>query len=386
MLMKRENLVKLEGYSEIEKEIEVARRYGSDYRLDKGRVAEYINRLHPKRLSLRVNEVIEETDSTKTLRLILENGYLPPFQAGQYISVFVEVDGIRTSRPYSLSSPPTEIGHFDITVRRVEDGLISNYLMDQIKTGETIECSGPKGRFHFNPLIHHDHLVLLAGGSGITPFASMIRETASRGSTRQFTLLYGNRSLDDIIFHDEFQDLADRLENFSYIPVIESPSGSYQGKTGLMDAALISEGIGNLDGKSYFLCGPPGMYEFCLAELEKLKIPARKIKREMFGAPLNIWDYPGWPSGIDQNAEFTLSVNGREVPVVAKESILTALEREGLVVPTACRSGVCSMCRIKLLSGKIYQPPSTPVRKSDRQFGYIHSCVSYPLEDVAVLL
>ena len=138
--------------------------------------------------------------------------------------------------------------------------------------------------------------------------------------------------------------------------------------------------------KSYFLCGPPGMYEFCLAELEKLKIPARKIKREMFGAPLNIWDYPGWPSGIDQNAEFTLSVNGREVPVVAKESILTALEREGLVVPTACRSGVCSMCRIKLLSGKIYQPPSTPVRKSDRQFGYIHSCVSYPLEDVAVLL
>ena len=384
--MKKENLVKLEGFSEIEKEIEIARRYGSDFTLAKGQVAEYINRLHPKRLNLRVNEVIKETPSTQTLRLVLENGHLPPFQAGQYISVFVDVDGIRTSRPYSISSSPSETGYFDITIRRIDDGLVSNYLLDQIETGHRIESSGPKGRFHYNPLIHHNHLVLLAGGSGITPFSSMLREAASRGSTRQFTLLYGNRSLDDIIFHEELSALADRFDTMTYVPVIEKPMAGYQGTTGLLEASLISEVVGDLQGKSYFLCGPPAMYEFCLAELDKLGIPARKIKREMFGSPVNIWDYPGWPEGIDQNDAFTMSVNGRSVPVVAKESILTALEREGLVVPTACRSGVCSMCRVKLLSGKIYQPPSTPVRKSDRQFGYIHSCVSYPLEDVELLL
>ena len=384
--MKRENLVKLEGYGEIAKEIEIARRDGSDYSLSKGQVQTCINRLHPKKLMLKISEMIDETPSTKTIRLVLENGHLPPFQAGQYISIIVEVDGIRTSRPYSISSPPTEIGHFDITIRRVENGLVSNFLIDRIRIGDGLACSGPKGRFHYNPLIHHDHLVLLAGGSGITPFVSMIREAASREMSRRFTLLYGNRSLDDIIFHEELMALNDRLDNFSYIPVIEKPGHSYHGKAGLLDAALISETIGNFDGKSYFLCGPPGMYEFCLAELDKLEVPGRRIKREMFGSPVDIWNYPGWPEAVEQNAEFSMSVNGRVVSVMARESILTGLEREGLVIPAACRSGICSMCRVKLLSGKVYQPPSIPVRKSDRQFGYIHSCVSYPLQDIEVMI
>jgi NAD(P)H-flavin reductase len=133
--MKKEVMEQLNGYDDLIKEIEIARKYGSDFNSEKGAVAAYINRLHPARLKLRVSDIFDETDTTKTLRLIAVDQELPPFQAGQYISLFLEIDGIRTSRPFSISSQPNQMGYYDITVKRVENGLVSNYLLDG-STGE----------------------------------------------------------------------------------------------------------------------------------------------------------------------------------------------------------------------------------------------------------
>ena len=169
--------------------------------------------------------------------------------------------------------------------------------------------------------------------------------------------------------------------------MIENPSKNYTGKCGFITADLISETLGEFSDKSFFICGPQAMYDFCLPEVEKLGIPKRKIKKEIPGTPLNIWEYPGWPSDVKKDDVFTVKISGtKSIQASAGESLLVALEKNGLVIPTLCRSGECSTCRIKLVSGKVFQPQDTPVRKSDRQFGYIHSCVSYPLEDLEVLL
>ncbi len=387
--MKEEHVKQLDRYDEVLRETEVARRYGRDYSLERGEVAKYIDMLHPSRMKLRINDIITETPSARTLRLCAIDRSLPPFIAGQYITFFLQVGNITTSRPYSIASPPNQTAYYDITVRRVEKGLVSNYLLDGIKTGDIIETSGPAGCFYYNPIIHENTSVFIAGGSGITPFMSMIREIAERGLDRRVYLFYGNRSTDDVIFDDELKRLSSKAPNISYIPVIEKPSKGYAGKCGFIGADLLKDVLKKWDDKTFYICGPQGMYDFCLPELQGLDIPRRKIRREMFGAPLHIWEYPGWPKGVAKNAVFSLKVKGKKtgtLKAAAAESVLTTLEKNGIVVPSLCRSGECSMCRLKLVSGKVFQPQGTPVRKSDRQFGYIHSCVSYPLEDCEILL
>jgi ferredoxin-NADP reductase len=385
--MKNEVIEQLDGYEDMIKEIEIARKYGSDFTSEKGAVAAYINRLHPARLNLRVSDIFDETASTKTLRLIAAQQELPPFQAGQYISLFLEIDGILTSRPFSISSQPNQTGYYDITVKRVENGLVSNYLLDRVNRGDELVSSGPEGNFYFNPIIHKNTMVCIAGGSGITPFMSMIREIVDCGLDRTVHLFFGNRTDDDIIFHEELTDLSERFDNIKYLPVIEDPSAGFEGACGYVTGQLIRELIGEIADKSFFICGPQGLYDFCLPELEGMGIPRRKIRQEMYGAPLNIWEYPGWPQAVDADDTFVVKLSdGRLFEASARESLLVALEKNDAVVPSICRSGECSMCRVKILSGKVFQPAGVPVRKSDRQFGYVHACMSFAIDDLEILL
>ena len=385
--MKKMIFEEFDGYSDIVEEIAVSRKYGIDYTERKDSPDQYINLLHPQRLEFNVSDIFQETPSTKTLRLVATNQYLPPFQAGQYITLFLEIGKIRTTRPYSISSAPNQTGYYDVTVRRVEGGLVSNYLLDEVVKGQIIESSGPAGNFYFNPLFHDRQMICLAGGSGITPFMSMIREVAECGLDRSIYLFYGNKDLDDVMFHETLNTISKQSKNIHYLPVIENSEEGYQGQSGLITGSLIKETLDHLEDKTFYLCGPQEMYWFCIPELEKLGIPARKIRKEVYGPPARISDYPGWPQEIKAQDPVAIKIKGHKIlEGRAGEPLLVTLEKAGLVPPSLCRSGECSLCRVKLLSGKVFQPPGALVRKSDAQFGYVHSCVSYPLEDLEVLI
>jgi glycine betaine catabolism B len=385
--MKKEFIQQFDGYAEIAKEQEIATKLGNDHQAERGNAQRLLNRLHPSRLDLQVADIIDETSSTKTLRLISPDRYLPPFQAGQYIAVFVETQHIRTSRAYSISSSPNQLAYYDITIRRVDDGLVSGYLLDEVQAGDRIETSGPEGHFHFNPVFHDKEMVCIAGGSGITPIMSMIREIVEGRLDRQLTLFYGNRNTNDIIFDSELHYLADRSENLKYIPVIEKPANGYTGVTGYITGEVIQNTVGRLENKSFYLCGPQALYDFCTQELEKLDVPARKIRKEVYGAPLDICDQPGWPREVKPETDFSVRVQkGPEFVCKAGESLMTALEKQSINLPALCRSGECSMCRLKVISGKVFQPLDVKLRKSDRLSGYVHGCVSYPLSDLEILI
>jgi ferredoxin-NADP reductase len=377
----------IEGYSDIQAEIEVLRKYAHDRRTDKGAVDRAINLLHPKELNLKVSEIIEETASSKTFRLISAEGYLPPFQAGQYINIFVNLAGIRSSRPYSMASSPAQTAYYDVTVRRVEDGFVSNYLLDEVTVGNSLTSTSPDGLFYYNPLFHGKNLVFLAGGSGITPFMSMIREVTDRGLERRITLIYGSRDPEDMIFQEELEERAKRHGNFTFIPVISEPPSSYSGHTGFIKAALMEELLGDVKATMFYVCGPEEMYKFCLPELDKLGVPKRRVRQEVFGPPKDITLEAGWPSGVTGDHTFELQIRGGEtIPARAGEPLMISLERAGITIPTSCRSGECSLCRTKLLSGEVFQPRGVKVRKSDRQFGYMHACMAYPLKNLEILL
>jgi len=385
--MKQEEIEKLDGYHKILKDIEHARKDGSDFSSEKERAAAYIEALHPTRLNLYVKEIISETDTAKTLRLAAENRDLPPFQAGQYIALYLDINEIKTSRPYSISSSPNNREYYDITIRRVENGLVSNFLLDEVKEGDTLESSGPSGTFHYNPIIHDKTLVCLAGGSGITPFMSMIDDIVERNLDRDLYLFYGNTTLDDAIGHHRLTEISKQHKCINYIPVIENPKNTYTGKTGFITSDLIKEVLADMNQKSFFICGPQAMYDFCLPELFALGIPEKNIKKEMYGTPINIWEYPGWPGHVTKDDCFTIKINGGStINAPVCQTLLQTLEQNRVNMDALCRSGECSMCRVKVLSGKVFQPAEDPVRASDRQFGYIHSCMSYPIENIEILL
>ncbi|MBW1892572.1 MAG: 2Fe-2S iron-sulfur cluster binding domain-containing protein [Deltaproteobacteria bacterium] len=385
--MKQEVIEKLDGYDEIIESIEYARKDGSDFSTEKEKVAAYIEILHPGRLNLHVKKIVPETHTTKTLRLAAQGRDLPPFQAGQYITLYFDINKIKTSRPYSISSSPNQTEYYDITVRRVENGLVSNFLLDDIKEGDVIESSGPFGTFHYNPIIHDKTMVCLAGGSGITPFMSMIHDIVERDLDRNLYLFYGNKTLDDVIMHDQLTRISNQHNRINYIPVIENPADSYTGKTGFITSKLIKDELVDINKKSFFICGPQAMYNFCLPELHKLGVSEKKIRKEMYGAPLNIWEYPGWPPQITKDDVFTVKINGGiDIELPACRPLLETLEQNRITIHALCRSGECSMCRVKVLSGKVFQPADVPVRASDRQFGYVHSCMSYPIENLEIML
>ncbi len=352
--------------------------------LDSIEVRPYIDRLHPVRVRAEVKEIIDETASTRTLRLAPLGTDYPPFRAGQYANLFLTIDGVATSRPFSFSSPPTRPDSLDITLRRMPDGFVSPYLCDRAAVGEVFELTGPAGTLCHEPLKDTDDLVFLAGGSGITAFMSMIRNETDAPTGRRMHLIYGSRVPDDIIFGTELEELASGMEGLRVDVVISEPPEGYKGLKGFMDVKMLGKLVGDVAGKTFYLCGPLAMYDLCTAALAELGVPARRMKVELQGPPQDVTALEGWPKNV--GAEVTVEIEGSGEPfkVSTKEPLLNSLERNGIVPDSLCRSGECGYCKTRLVGGEVYVPPTVTIRKSDVDFGFIHPCMSYPTSDITI--
>lgn len=376
------------GYSEAFAAKLALEQSGSDFQEVRGEVASSVVQLHPKRLALQVAEIIEDTSSTRTLRLVAVDGQaLPPFQAGQYVNLFVEIDGVRTARPYAMSSSPLQRMHYDLTVKRAQGGFVSNYLLDRVSVGQRLSSSGPMGTFHHNPLFHGDDLVFLAGGSGSAPARSILLNILERGLPQRFHMIYVNSHVDDVIYADELRELAAQHENFTLSEVISRPPAGYTGRSGRLNRAMLQELLGEIGDKMFYICGPTPFNDSCVALLGELGVARRRIRVEANGAPKTPHQQAGWPTGVSLDDEVTITVQGRgSFRSTVGEPLLNALERNGYFVENACRSGECSLCRVKLTSGEVFNPQEAHLRKSDRDFGWIYSCVAFPIGDIEVLL
>lgn len=352
----------------------------------KDQVRQVVENIHPKQMKLRVSKVIKETTTTKTFRFERLDAPLPPFRAGQYVNLFVEIKGVRTSRPYSISSVPGG-DLLDLTVRKKPGGFISPFLLSKLKKSDELTSTGPLGHFYPEPLIDGADLVFIAGGSGITPFMSMLREQLTKGWPQKITLLYGARTPKDVVFGKELKAMARQSERFNYTLVISEPPKGYKGETGFLDSKIMKKLIGEVEKKTFFICGPNVMYDYCIPELKKLKVPVHKIRRELYGPPDPVTEQPGWPKKIKAKDQFKVEVAGRKsFSAPAGEPLINSLERNHLVIPAECRSGECSACRIKLIRGKVFMPENVGLRESDHHTGHIHACVSYPLTDIEIRL
>lgn len=384
------NLKEFEGLNyleDIQRQIEVFKAFAVDHRAQKGRHRETLERLHPQKITYQVTEIREQCRDVKTFRLAAVNGYLPPFRPGQYINLELEVNGVRTSRAYTISSPVTQRAYYEITVKRTPTAFCSEWLLDHVQVGDTLSSSAPTGTFYRVPCVHGKRLVFIAGGSGITPFMSMLQtDFEKQDNSYDIDLIYGCALEQDIIFKKELDALAAKgVCRVHY--VISNPSEYCSYRTGFITKDLLQEIAGDTDNCTFYLCGPTAMYNFVTKALGELNVPRRAIRREVEVPPADPTKLPGWPEGIDSSVCYTITLtDGRTLQATATETIMQALERAGIVIPNLCRSGECSTCRTKLVSGKVFQPGSELLRKSDMKMGYIHPCVTYPMEDIVIAL
>ncbi|GAA6171036.1 hypothetical protein NBRC116592_07060 [Colwellia sp. KU-HH00111] len=384
------------GYQEAKKQQQELFKSGTDFSEQKGEVANTIASLHPKRLQLMVSDVIENTLTTKTLRLKAQEGQLPPFQAGQYINLFVTINGVCTARPYAISSAPQSRDFYDLTIKRVEGGFVSNFLLDDVKVDDKLQSTGPMGTFYYNPLYHGNDLVFIAGGSGIAPARSMILNMVKntllhKQNLQRMHLIYTSSYEDDVIFKDELMQLEQTHDFLKITWIVTRPNESYSGRTGRLTfadlKALLGEDRQQLQSKMYYVCGTTGFHDHCGELLSKLNVKARRVRIECNGPPKNPQNIPGWPEQVKASDVIEVKVKGQgSFKARVDEPLLNSMERNGYSAENACRSGECSLCRVKILSGSVFNPAEAKLRSTDEAYGWCHSCVAFPTSDIEILL
>ena len=335
--------------------------------------------LHPKEQKLVISRIEEHGNIAKSYYFKSETE-LAYFKAGQYLTFKLEIGNSVVTRSYSIASSPASAlnGEYQITVKRIADGFVSDYILDNWNVGDEVIAYAPEGNMTYCPLRDAENIVAIAGGSGITPFLSLARAIDQGDEDCTLTLLYGCRTSDEILFKSELDLLSEKNDKINVVYVL-SHSDEEGYEKGFVGADIIKK-YAPRGNYSIFVCGPGGMYKFLEAELPKLQIERKYIRFEVFSSGKKVEEEP-------KDYSITVINRGNESVIKASsnETVLCAIERAGIEVPARCHTGECGFCRSKLVSGKVYIPEGEDKRRvADMQFNFIHPCCCYPESDLVI--
>ena len=337
------------------------------------RVNETAKILHPGTQWATLSEITTHNSDTKTYTFDLTSPVF--FRAGQYVTVRAKVGDSLVARPYAISSSPMQGLNKKLSVTVKKAGFFSNYLYDNAKVGDKMEIGDPSGEFYYESITDTNHILAIAGGSGITPFYSLAQSIADGTEDCTLTLIYGAKTASDLVFKAELDKLVSDKFNVVYVLSEEEHEGC---EKGVITKELLSKYTQNC--YTTMLCGSNGMYKFVDNELKEFGVNMSKVKHEPNCVGLR---------DVEEKT-FTITVHIRDKKYTVKannrETILVAMERAGLSVPSKCRAGGCGFCHSKLVSGKFSLAGADKRRLADLKFGYIHPCCSYPDSDMELIV
>jgi len=337
------------------------------------------------RYTLKVKEIVEETHDTKTIHFKQPLFKKVKYQPGQFVTLVLDIDGQQITRSYSMSSTPDLDSTVAVTVKRVEGGLVSNYLNERIKVGDAMQVIPPNGRFTLTPdKKQQRHIVLIGAGSGITPLMSILKAVLFFEPESTVSLIYGNRNERSVIFKQKITELKEKFgERLNVVYVYSQPEEPWHGHKGRIDEVMCMNILNLLPKDSpkteYFLCGPDGMMDCAKAALKKLKVGSDRVHSESFVAPQN----EGMAEEDLQTRTVKIHLDGEEHELVVNpdQSILEAGLDEGLDMPFSCQSGLCTACMGRKVSGEVKMMDSDTLSADEIAKGYVLTCVGHPLTD-----
>lgn len=353
----------------------------------------------PAPRTLQIERVVRETADAVTLWLRDPSGAPIPFVAGQFFTVLVPLDGQLVRRAYSACSSPLSPDLLAITCKRTPGGRVSTFLNEQVQAGMTLQVLGPSGNFTVAPAPERArHYVLLGGGSGITPLIAIARAVLLAEPRSRVALIFGNRSVDDIIFHGELAALAEaHKERFSLRHVLQEPPPGWSGGTGLLDEPTLARELTalpmpSLDDAPYlsgppafYICGPAGMMAAAQAVLLARGVPADQLYQERFASP-HLPAAALLAARSPQPAELRRGDRRHQLVVQPTETLLEAGLRAGAAMPFSCTMGGCGACKVKLDSGQVALQEPNCLTAEERAAGYILACIAAPCTQVVVEL
>lgn len=339
---------------------------------------------------LRITRIKQETPSVRTFRLKLKGGRLPfSFSPGQYIEISALIAGQMETRAYSISSSPTQRHYLEITIKQEEDGLMSHHLFESVERGNYLKARGPFGRFTFTGT-KSNHLTLIAGGVGITPMMSMLRNLAAINWHGKALGLFSFQSSADILFHGPLKNSAKRLRHFkSIITLTDNAPLFWLGKRGHINFQQLKKHAPHLQKSLIFLCGPRTFMTDIRAALLKLGVPPEAIKTEDFNSFVhaNAQRLPTLSSRPAQSPlgyKITFSKSDKTAQSLPDETILECAERSGVAIEYSCRTGTCGTCITKLLSGTVRMPIANALEPDEIANNYVLACQAIPTSTVIV--
>ncbi|WEY38535.1 MULTISPECIES: 1,2-phenylacetyl-CoA epoxidase subunit PaaE [Paraburkholderia] len=349
---------------------------------------------------LRIREVRPETADAVSVAF-----EVPPelreayrFTQGQFVTLKAHIDGEETRRSYSICVGVTDYdrdGELRIGIKRVRGGRFSNFAFDTLQPGHTIDVMTPDGRFftHLNAE-NGKQYVAFAGGSGITPVLAIVKTTLEAEPRSTFALVYGNRSVDSIMFAETLEDLKNRFMNrFALYHVLSDDLQEVELFNGVLDEAKCAAFLETLlpanSIDEAFICGPAPMMDAAERALRDAGLAQEKIHVERFGSPLPQAGVP--PVEITGNtpaADLEIVLDGKtrrlRLPYEGV-SLLDVGLRAGLALPYACKGGVCCTCRAKVLEGEVKMDRNYTLEEQEIRDGFVLTCQCHPVSERVVV-
>jgi ferredoxin-NADP reductase/fatty acid desaturase len=342
---------------------------------------------------LEVADITPLTEDSVAVSFALPLGEKLAFQAGQYITISKWLAGEQHTRCYSLcSSPNTNL--LTIGVRETQNGLISTFLNNDLQVGDELIVQGPFGDFVYPPVSGHNTktLVLIAGGSGITPILSILGRSLAQPDDMRIHLVYAARSADNIMFFDTLEALRTaNPERLTIDYVVNNKDSANYATVGRVNSSLLETVLPMLgknadkalsDLSEFYVCGPEGLKNEVLSTLKANSIASERVHVEQFVPTITE------PQGALHEINITL-VDGQQhlLNVASNQTVLEVAKDQGVMLPHACGSGKCGTCKFKVDRGKVCEIPETiPGITSDEQVaGFTLACQCKPKTDLALL-
>jgi len=341
---------------------------------------------------LQIKEIRRETSDTVSIAFDVPSDLKGDFKfhSGQYLTLEAEIGGEPVRRSYSLCSAPSD-SEWRVAVKKVKGGKFSTYANEHLRDSDTLRVMAPMGNFKLETANDNkNHYVGFAAGSGITPIISMIKSVLREETESRFTLFYGNKNFETIIFREEIEALKNQyLDRFSVHHILSREklgSPLFLGRIDGEKCAKYSTIF--FDPKStsgYFLCGPSQMIFSVKDALEKEGANPKKIHFELF----NTSDLPEKSSDKNELINFDPEKESKITVILdgdsfdfnlpyGGENILDAAMKEGADLPFACKGGVCCTCKAKVEKGSVDMDINYGLEPDEIEAGFVLTCQTHP--------
>lgn len=331
-------------------------------------------------------DVHQETHDVKSFTFASVEGRSFRFESGQYFLFDFSANDDAEARCYSISSSPHRPNAFTITVKRVANGKISNWLHDTMASGTRVKAQGPLGHF-VRPHQAGQKLLLLSGGSGVTPMMSIIRDLADSCEPADVVFVHAARSPTDIIFRGELSGLAARMKGLRlhFLPETVMGEPAWPGLTGRISPEFLKLAVPDIAERIVMCCGPAPFMAAARSISADLGVPATRYLEESFDAA--VIDQPG--PAVEEVAagkvfQVEFAKQKRTIEISHEQTVLSCAKKSGIRLPSSCSNGLCGTCKSKLVSGSVDMNHSGGIRQREIDAGMFLPCCSRPLSDLVI--